>query len=91
MSARSKAWVCVHSIVGIVGLNPSGGHEFLSIVSVVSCQVEVSASGLSRGVLPYVARAMIALAKPPKKEEAVTENRVETPQEKQNASCRPGN
>ena len=48
-SARSKAWVCDHSLVGIVGSNlPVGegwGHRLLSVLSVVCCQVEVSVSG----------------------------------------------
>ena len=36
-----------HSHAGIVGSNPAGGHGCLSLVSVVFCQVEVSASGWS--------------------------------------------
>jgi hypothetical protein len=32
-------------LVGIAGSNPAGGHGCLSIVSVVCCQVEVSATG----------------------------------------------
>jgi hypothetical protein len=43
MAARSKALVCRHSLVGVAGSNPTGGTN----VSAVSCQVEVSASGLS--------------------------------------------
>jgi hypothetical protein len=43
-AARSKEWVCGRSLVGIVGSNPSGG-MVVSLVSVVCCQVEVSASG----------------------------------------------
>ena len=48
VAAWSKAWVCGHSLAGIVGLN---GRLFL--VSVVCCQVEVSASSCSlfRGVV----------------------------------------
>jgi len=42
-TARSRG--C--SLAGIVGSNPAGGHGCLSLVSVVCCQVEVSASGLS--------------------------------------------
>ena len=38
MSVRCKAWICCRSIAGIAGSNP---------VSVVCCQVEVSASVLS--------------------------------------------
>jgi hypothetical protein len=69
MAAQSKAWVCGHSIVGIVSLNPSGGHEYLSIVNVVFCQLESlrRAYHSPRGVLPCVVSAMIALAKPLKK------------------------
>jgi hypothetical protein len=47
VSARSKAWVCGRSLAGIVGSNPTGGHGCLSVVSVVCCQVEVSATGRS--------------------------------------------
>ena len=45
MAARSKAWVCGHSPAEIAGSNLSGGHGYLSVVSVVCCQVEVSATG----------------------------------------------
>jgi len=45
VAVRSKEWVCGHSLAGIVGSNPTGGHRYLSFVSVVCCQVEVSASG----------------------------------------------
>jgi len=38
-------WVCGLSLGGIVGSNPPGGMDCLSVVSVVCCQVEVSASG----------------------------------------------
>ena len=44
--ARSKAWVCVRSLAGIVGSNPAGAWIYV-VVSVVRCQVEVSVSGLS--------------------------------------------
>ena len=44
MAARSKAWVCGLSSAEIVGSNPTGGHGSLSVVSVVCCQVEVSAT-----------------------------------------------
>jgi hypothetical protein len=47
VAERSKAWVCGRSFTGIVGSKPAGGHGCLSIVSVVCCQVEVSASGWS--------------------------------------------
>ena len=46
-AARFKAWICCLSLAGIVSSNPTGEHEYLSLVSVVCCQVEVSASGLS--------------------------------------------
>ena len=44
-AARSKASVCGRSPAQIVGSNPTGGHGSLSVVSVVCCQVEVSATG----------------------------------------------
>ena len=45
MAARSKAWVCGRSLPGIVGSNSAG--VWMSLVSAVCCQVEVSASGWS--------------------------------------------
>ena len=42
---RSKACVCGRSRTGIVASNPGEGMEVLSPVSVVCCQVEVSARG----------------------------------------------
>jgi len=47
VTARSKAWVCGRSLAGITGSNSTGGHGCLSLVNVVCCQVEVSASGQS--------------------------------------------
>ena len=44
MAARSKALVCGRLLSGIAGSNPAGGHGCLSLVSVVCCQVEVSAT-----------------------------------------------
>jgi len=44
VAARSKAQVCGRSPAGFVGSNPTGGHGCLSVVSVVCCQVEVSAT-----------------------------------------------
>jgi hypothetical protein len=44
VAARSKAYFCGHSLVGIVGSNPAGGMD-ISLVSVACCQVEVSAMG----------------------------------------------
>ena len=44
VAARSKAWVCDHSTAGIVGSNPIGRQGCLSVVSIVCCQVEVSAT-----------------------------------------------
>ena len=41
VAARSKAWVCGRSSAEIVGSNPTGG---MSVMSVVCCQVEVSAT-----------------------------------------------
>ena len=45
MAARTKAWVCGRSLVGIVGSNSVGAWTF--VVSVVCCQVEVPTSGWS--------------------------------------------
>jgi hypothetical protein len=45
--ARSKTPVCGRSLGGIVGSNPTGRHGLLSLVSVVCCQVEASATGRS--------------------------------------------
>jgi hypothetical protein len=47
VAAPSKALVCGRSRSGIVSSNSPGGHECLFVVSVVCCQIEVSASGLS--------------------------------------------
>ena len=47
MAVRSKAWVCGRFFAGIAGSNPTGGHLCLPVVSVVCCQVEVSASAWS--------------------------------------------
>jgi len=44
VAARSKAWVYGLSLAGIVGSNPAGGMD-VSVLSVVCCQVEVSATG----------------------------------------------
>ena len=46
MAARSKAWVYGGSLAGIAGLNPVGSMD-VSLVNVVCCQVEVSATGRS--------------------------------------------
>jgi hypothetical protein len=43
LTAPSKTWVCCRSLAGIVGSNPSGSID----VSLLYCQVEVSASGWS--------------------------------------------
>ena len=45
MAVRSEAWVCSRSLAGIAGSNPTG--VGMSLVSVVCCQVGVSASGRS--------------------------------------------
>ena len=42
--AWSRAWVSSRLLAGIAGLNPTGGHGSLSVVSVVRFQVEVSAT-----------------------------------------------
>ena len=47
MASRSRAYVCGRSPAEIVGSNPKGGvggDGYLSVVSVVCCQVEVSAT-----------------------------------------------
>jgi hypothetical protein len=43
----NRWWVCGRLLAEIAGSNPTGGHGRLSIVTVVCCQVEVSASGWS--------------------------------------------
>ena len=45
VTAQSKAGVYSRLLAGIAGSNAFGGHGCLSLVSVVCCQVEVSASG----------------------------------------------
>jgi hypothetical protein len=47
VAVRSKAWVCGRSLARNVGSNPARGHGCLSLVSVVCCQVEVSATSWS--------------------------------------------
>jgi hypothetical protein len=47
VAARPKAWVYGCSLAGVAGSNPTDGMDVLSLVSVVCCQVEVSASGRS--------------------------------------------
>jgi len=44
VAARSKAWVCGHLLAGIMGSNPRRCMDGLSPVSVVCCQVEISAT-----------------------------------------------
>jgi hypothetical protein len=44
VAARSKAWVCGRSLAGIEGSYLAGG---MDVVSIVCCQVEVSAMGRS--------------------------------------------
>ena len=44
VAARSKAWVCGRSLTGIAGSKPTWGKDVLSVVSVVCCQLEVSAA-----------------------------------------------
>ena len=44
MAVRSKAYVFGRSPAEMVGSNPAGGHGRLSVVSVVCCQVEASAT-----------------------------------------------
>ena len=40
----SNVWVYGHLLAGVVGSSPVGGMEVCSLVSVVCCQVEVSAT-----------------------------------------------
>jgi len=47
LAARSKTWVYCRSPSGIAGSNPAGGHGYLSLVSAVGYQVEVSVFDLS--------------------------------------------
>ena len=47
VAVRPKACVCRRSLAGIVGSNPAQGMDVYLLLSVVCCQVEVSASGLS--------------------------------------------
>ena len=47
MSARSKAWVCGRTVAGITGSTAPGTWKSVFFVSVVCCEVEVSASGWS--------------------------------------------
>ena len=47
VAARSKAQGFGRSPAEIVGSNPTGGYGCLSVVNVVCCQVEVSATSLS--------------------------------------------
>ena len=44
-AAQSKAWVCGGSLAGVACSNPVRRHGCLSRMSVVFCQVEVSATG----------------------------------------------
>jgi hypothetical protein len=71
MFAWSNAWVCGHSLAGFAGSNPNGWHGYLSVVSVVFCQVEVSvrADHSSRGVLPTVVCLSVIMS--PDNEEAM--------------------
>ena len=47
MVMRSEAWFCDLSLAAIVGSNSTGEHECLFAVSVVCCEVEVSATSRS--------------------------------------------
>jgi hypothetical protein len=52
---RSKAWVCGRSFIGIADSNPAGDVDvFFSLVSVVCCHSETSASDwITRPEEPY--------------------------------------
>jgi len=53
-AARSKAWVCGLSLVGIVGSNPAGSMD-VCLLSVACCQRSLRRDGhSSREVLPSV-------------------------------------
>jgi hypothetical protein len=43
MAARSKAWVCGRSLARLQDRNPPG-HIWLSVLNVVYCEVQVSAT-----------------------------------------------
>ena len=45
VAARPKAWVYGRTPARILGSNSAGGHGYLSVSSVVCCQVEDSATG----------------------------------------------
>ena len=47
VASMSKEWICGRSPAGIAGSNPigGGGGAWMSVVSVVCCHVEVSATG----------------------------------------------
>jgi hypothetical protein len=47
VAAQSKLWAYGRSLAGIAGLNPVGWLDYLSLVSVVCCLLEVSTSCLS--------------------------------------------
>jgi hypothetical protein len=47
VAARSKAWDCCRVLAGIADSNPAGGMDVCLLLSVVCCQVEVSATGRS--------------------------------------------
>jgi hypothetical protein len=47
VAVRSKARVCGRSLAGIAGSNFRREHEYLCLVSVVGCQVEVSTTDRS--------------------------------------------
>jgi len=47
MATQSKLWVCGRFTVGNAGSNSAGGHKSLSLISVMCCQVEVSATDRS--------------------------------------------
>ena len=46
-AVRSKPWVCSRSLAGNAGSNPTGGMDVCLLLSVVCCQVEISATGRS--------------------------------------------
>jgi hypothetical protein len=45
VAAQSKAWVCGRSFAGFEVSNPAEEMDVLSVMNVVCCQVEISATG----------------------------------------------
>jgi len=76
VAARSKGWVCDRSLAGIAGSNPTGEHAYLSLVSVVYCQVEVSVTVWSWILVNKEALAHLGLLSYGKKTNIMHKKRV---------------